>query len=145
MSLSVVASLTDVGRQRLAQQLITGKSFIVNAFSVNSAGHDPSNPMNALTPDTSAVSCPGGAPLYGPVSINSSTLINSFCPQYECILPQTAAVGAISNICLFGQIVYSPTPNDPDLGTQFLFGIGNFPMKVKVSSDALKLIVSVQF
>jgi len=144
MALTIIASPTDVGRQRLAQQLISGKSFIINSFSVNSAGHDPGNPTLALTPDTSAVSCPGGAPLYM-APIASSTLVSAFCPQFECILPETAAVGSISNICLFGQVVYSPIPNDPDLGLVFLFGIGNFPLRVKTGADILNMLVSVQF
>lgn len=144
MALTVIASLTDVGRNRLAQQLISGKSFLVNQFSVNSAGHDPSSPTIALTPDTTATVCPGGAPLFTD-DIASSTLLNAFCPQFECVIPLGAGIGSISNLCLFGHVVYSPIPNDPDIGSSFLFAIGNFPLKVKTAADTLTMVVSIQF
>lgn len=143
MAFTVTASLTDVGRQRLAQQLISGKSFVVSEFAINSAGHDPQNPTIALTPDTTAIICPGGTPLYSR-TINATTLLSVFCPQFQCIVPETI-VGSVSNICLIGQVVYSPISGDPDIGTTFLFAVGNFPLKVKTSADVFNFLVSVQF
>lgn len=145
MSLTVVTALTDVARQRIAQSILTGKSFSVTDFSVNSAGHDPGNPTLALTPDPAAVVCPGGTPLFGPEPIDSKTLISSFCPQFTCNLELTEAVGSISNICLIATVVFSPTPGDPDIGTTFLFSVGNFPLRVKTAADTLAIIALVQF
>jgi len=140
MAFSVIAAITDVGRQRLAQMLISGKSFVVNQFSVGSGGHDPLDPETALTPDTSATNCP--SVVFGPETIDSSSLATSYCPQFTCILEESEAISALSNICLLGEIIYPTT--DPDYGTTFLFAIGNFPLKVKTGSDTFEFRVKVQ-
>ena len=92
MSFAVVAIVTDLGRQRIAQQLITGKSFVLDHFSMGSAGHDPLDPTTALSPDPTATSCP--SVVFGPESVDASVLITPFCPQLTCRLEPLEAVAA---------------------------------------------------
>lgn len=143
MAFSVVAAVTDVGRQRLAQMMITGKSFQVNKFTVGSGGHDPLDPVTALTPDTSLNECP--SPVFGPEPIDSTTLLTQFCPQFTCTLGFNEAVAPVSNICLVATIIYSPIPSDPEVGSTFIFAIANFPLRVKLDTEVVDINVSVQF
>jgi hypothetical protein len=143
MAFSVIATVTDIGRQRLAQSIITGKAFQVDQFSVGSAGHDPLDPATALTPDPTATTCP--SVVFGPEPIDAATLVSQFCPEFTCRLEPTEAVASLSNICLIGTIVWSPIAGDPDLGTTFLFAIGNFPLRVKTDTESAEFRVIVQF
>lgn len=143
MSFSIIASITDLGRQRLASSLITGKSFQIDQFSVGAGGHDLSDPATALTPDPTATSCPDV--VFGPEPIDAATLISQYCPEFTCRLGPTEAIAPLSNICLLGTIIFSPLPGDPDVGTSFLFAIGNFPLRVKTDVEQLEFRVTVQF
>lgn len=143
MAFSIIATVTDIGRQKLASSLITGKSFQIDQFSVGSGGHDPSDPSRALTPDPATISCPDI--VFGPDDVDAATLISQFCPEFTCRLNPNEAIAPLSNICLLGTIVYSPIVDDPDVGTTFLFGIGNFPLRVKTDIESLEFRVIVQF
>jgi len=143
MAFSVIATITDLGRQRLASSLITGKSFQIDQFSLGSGGHDPLDPSTALTPDPSVTACP--SVVFGPEPVDASTLISQFCPEFTCILAPNEGIAPLSNICLIGTIIYSPLPGDPDVGTTFLFAIGNFPLRVKTDTESLEFRVTVQF
>lgn len=143
MAFSVIASLTDTGRQRLASSIVTGKSFQVDRFSVGQAGHDPIDPATALTPDPSATACPSVT--FGPETIDAATLASQFCPEFTCRLETNEAVGPVSNLCLLGTVIFSPIPGDGDVGTSFLFAIGNFPLRVKVGPEQIEFRVTVQF
>lgn len=145
MSLSVTALLTDVARQRIAQYSISGKAYQVVDFSVNSFGHDLGDPTLALPSDRSAVVCPGGTPLFGPEPIYSSVLISDFCPQFLCVLEKIESNGSLSNICLIATVVYSPIGGDVEVGTSFLYAVGNFPLKIKTGADRMLINVNVQF
>jgi hypothetical protein len=140
---SAVAQLTNLARQRLAQALATGKSFVVDRFVVGSGGHDVLDPTIALTPDPTAVICP--LTTFGPKLVTSATLVSPFCPQFVCDLAGDEAVGPISDICLLGTIIYSPIPNDPELNTQFLFAQANTPLRVKLDDEVLSFDVSISF
>jgi hypothetical protein len=142
MAFTVISSITDVGRQRLASSLITGKSFQIDQFSVGSGGHDPLDPATALTPDPTLSACP--STVFGPEPIDAATLISQFCPEFTCVLAPNEAVAALSNICLIGTIIYSPLIGDPDVGSTFLFAIGNFPLRVKTDRESLTFRVTVQ-
>jgi len=143
VSFSVIATITDVGRQRLASGLITGKSFQIDQFSVGSGGHDPLDPSTPLTPDPAAVACP--SVVFGPEPIDAATLISQFCPEFTCRLNPSEAIASLSNICLIGTVIYSPLPGDPDVGTTFLFAIGNFPLRVKTDVESVEFRVTCSF
>ncbi len=143
MAFSVIATVTDVGRQRFANMLINGVSFQVDQFSVGSGGHDLLDPATALTPDASATSCP--SQVFGPEPVDGATLISPTCPEFTCRLSPNEAVASLSNICLIATVVYSPLVGDPDVGTTFLFGLGNFPLRVKTDIEDIEFRVTVQF
>jgi len=143
MATQVLAAVTDLGRQRLADQLITGRSFSIEDFSVGDGGHDPLNPTQALTPDPTLTILPGQ--FFGPVPVTAKSLVSIFCPRFDCVLGLSDAVGPISNIGLFATINFSPIFGDPLVGTSFLFAIGNFPLRVKTDTETLEIRVLIQF
>ncbi len=144
MAFTVIATVTDAGRNRIADSLRTGKSFVINRFSVSDGGHSPSDPTVAIAPDPTAVLCPSGTTSYGPVAINASTLVSAFCPQFTCVLNLGDANGPISSLCLFAEFVYSETPGDPDIGQSFLFAVANFPLKTKTPADVFSFNALIQ-
>lgn len=141
MAFNIIATVTDLGRQKLAEMLISGKSFNVNLFEVGSGGHDPLDPTIALTPDPTATTC--ASSVFGPEAIDSSFLSSQFCPEFVCRLETNEAVAPLSTICLIGTVVYPDT--DPEFGTTFLFAVGNFPLRVKTDAEDLEFRVVVQF
>jgi hypothetical protein len=143
LAFSVIATLTDLGRQKMASGLITGKSFEIDQFSVGAGGHDPLDPATALTPDPAVTSCPDV--VFGPEPVDAAVLLTQFCPEFTCRLNPNEAIASLSNICLLGTFVYSPILDDPDVGTTFLFAVGNFPLRVKTDIESLEFRVIVQF
>jgi hypothetical protein len=143
MAFSVIATVTDIGRQRLASSLITGKNFQIDQFTIGSGGHDPLDPSTALTPDPTATTAP--AVVFGPEPVDAATLVSQFCPEFTAILAPNEGVAPLSSICLIGTVVFSPLLGDPDIGSTFLFAIGNFPLRVKTDTESLEFRVTVQF
>ena len=144
MAFNVITTITDQGRQRIADLLATGKSFKITKFSVSDGGHSISDPTVALAPNPAAIVCPESTFSFGPVTINAVSLVSAFCPQFTCILGTGDANAPLSSICLLGTIESSPIIDDPDVGEDFLFSIGNFPLKVKTSSDVFTFNCLVQ-
>ena len=116
MAFSVVAQITDQGRQRIAEMLRSGKSFAVTKFTVSDGGHSVGDPTVALAPNPAAITCPQNTYSYGPVAINSVTMVSAFCPQFTCILGTGEANAPLSSLCLIGTILSSPIADDPDVG-----------------------------
>ena len=143
MSFSVIATVTDIGRQKLASSLITGKSFQIDQFSVGGGGHDPLDPATALTPDPTVTACPDL--VFGPEPIDAATLVSQFCPEFTCRLEPSEAIAPLSNICLLGTFIFSPLEGDPEVGTSFLFALANFPLRVKTDVESLEFRITVQF
>lgn len=141
MAFNIIATVTDIGRQRLATMLATGKAFHVNLFEVGAAGHDTLDPTQALTPDPSSTNV--ASSVFGPEPIDTSFLSSQFCPEFVCRLEANEAVAPISSIGLIGTVVYSPTPGDPDVGVAFLFALGNFPLRVKTDAEDLEFRITV--
>ena len=71
MALEVVALRTDECRRRLAEVETIGKSFVVTGFALGNAGHDPSDPTTALTPDPGLTECQ--AVVFGPKTTSGFT------------------------------------------------------------------------
>lgn len=128
----------------MAEGLKTGRSFVVNKFSVSDAGHSLVDPNTALAPDPTATICPVRTFSYTDRPINASVLVSSFCPQFTCVLSPGEANGPISTLCLIATVLYSPVLNDPDVGQSFLFAVGNFPLRVKVPQDSWTFNALVQ-
>ena len=143
MAITVLAAITDQGRAAFADLTVNGTSFVVNQFEVGNGGHDPGNPIVALTPDTSLGELPSIT--FGPEPIDEASLPDDlFTPEFCCFLQQNEAVGELSNIGLLATFISAPA--DPSkVGTTFLFAIGNFPLRVKVDTEVVEFTVSVIF
>lgn len=135
MAFNIISTVTDQSRQRIAEGMRTGKAFKVTKFTVSDGGHSLGDPTVALAPNPAAITCFQNTFSYGPQAINADSLVSAFCPQFTCVLLNGQANGPISSLCLIATIVFSPVVDDPDVGQDFLFAIGNFPLKVKTPSD----------
>ena len=142
MAFEVKALLTNETRRRRSEGDATGKSYRVVAFELGNQGHDPGDPTMALTPDPDMTTLPGL--VFGPKALSGYAFANDTCPVYEGYLDFGEAVTAFSSLGLLAQIVYSPVPNDPELGTTFLYAVANFALRPKDDLSDLSLVVGVQ-
>ena len=145
MAITVLAAITDQGRAAFADLTVSGTSFVVSQFEVGSGGHDPGNPIVALTPDTSLGELPQIT--FGPEPVDEASLPDDlYTPEFDCYLQANEAVGELSNIGLLA--VYNDTDVNEAaglVGETFLFAIGNFPLRVKVDTEVVEFTVSVIF
>lgn len=148
MAISVIAALTEVGRNRIADMTVSGRGFQITKFVVGQGGHDPGDPSVALSPDPAVIALPQQT--FGPKLLVVLTppftgiLVTPFCPSFQGLLDYTEANGNLSNFGLIGVIDYSPIPSDPLVGVEFLFAIGNTPLKVKTDADQLTINITLQ-
>lgn len=147
-AVSVIAAITQIGRNRIADMTISGRGFQIQEFVVGSGGHDPGDPTIALSPDPTVTVLPQQT--FGPKLLVENNppftgiLITPFCPQFTGVLDFTEANGELSNVGLIATIMYSPIPSDPLVGTQFLFAVGNRPLIVKTDNDQFTLNITLQ-
>lgn len=147
-SISIIATLTDIGRHRIADSTISGRGFQIVKFVVGQGGHDPADDEIPLTPSPGVSTLPGQT--FGPkdlVMLNppyTGILVTPFCPQFTAVLDFTEANGPLSNIGLIGRIISSPIPGDPLLNTEFLYAIGNRPKITKTDADQLQINITLQ-
>lgn len=147
-AVSVIATLTQIGRNRIADMTVSGRGFQIIKFVVGSGGHDPNEPTNALSPDPTVTTLPEQT--FGPkllVQNNppfTGVLTTPFCPEFTALLDFTEANGELSNVGLIGKIVYSPISGDPLLGSEFLFAVGNRPLLVKTDNDQMTINITLQ-
>ncbi len=133
MAFEIRAIMTDEAQRRDAEQKATGKNYVITGFRLGNAGHDPADPTTALTPDTGVTVLP--APVFGPKQVSGFTYGSSNCLVWSCILDFGEAVTQFSSIGLLAQITSSPVPNDPEIGTTFLFAVANFPQRPKLGAE----------
>lgn len=151
MATIILATLSDICRQRYAQQLMNGYGFIVESFAVGSGGHDPANPTNALAPDPTLTSLPLQS--FGPKALYKKELISLFSPRFTGVLEASEAIGPLSNVALYARMIYTPLPTDPFTNnpadplynTTFLFALGNYPLRTKTSGEILEIIITIQY
>ena len=146
-AISVIAAITDVARQRMADQMISGRGFQVVSFVVGSGGHDPGDPTVAVSPDPSVQLLP--LQTFGPKAVvqnglYTGVLTTPYCPQFSGTLDYTEGNGALSNVGLIAEITSSTILNDPLIGTQFLYAIGNRPLVTKTDSDQMQINITLQ-
>lgn len=127
---------------------ISGRGFQVKSFVVGNGGADLGDPTVALSPDPSVTVLPNQT--FGPKALQqnnppySGVLITPFCPQFTGLLDFSEANGPLSNVGLLAEIVYSPIPGDPLVGTTFLFALGNRPLITKTDSDQMTINITLQ-
>ncbi len=146
--ISVIAAVTNIGRNRIADMTVSGRGFKIERFVVGAGGHDLGDPTIALSPDPNVMTLPGQT--FGPKLLVQNSppftgiLVTPYCPQYTGLLDYTEANGQLSNIGLIARIVYSPIVNDPLLNSEFLFAYGNRPLIVKTDNDQLTINITLQ-
>jgi hypothetical protein len=146
--ISLVAVVTEIGRNRIADMCISGRGFQITKFCVGNGGHDPGDPTTPLSPDPTVSTLPGLT--FGPKDLviqnppYTGILVTPFCPQFQGLLDYTEANGEISDIGLIGKIVYSPISGDPLLGSEFLFAYGNRPLVTKSDLDQFVINITLQ-
>lgn len=139
----LTAVITNTGRERHAQMLVTGKSFKITHFTVGTQGHDPGDPMIATNPDPSAVEVAGA--VFGPEPYDSASYLTPTCPAWECVLEFGEAVGAgISSLGLIATIVANGSDPVDEVGLQFLYALAHFPRKPKTNNDRFDFEAGVQ-
>ena len=143
MAQAIVATITDGGRSRHAEQLEVGRAFTITDFVTGEGGHDPSDPAVALTPDPTDDTLPLQS--FGPKVLTSKTLISPYCVEYIAELELLEAVGPLSNLGLIATFTFSPIGGDPLVGTSFLYAIANFPLAIKTDSETRSFAIQVQF
>lgn len=147
-SVSIIAAITDIGRNKIADMTLSGRGFQIVSFVVGNGGADPGDPTVALSPDPSVSVLP--ALTFGPKDLVQNNppftgvLITPFCPKFTGLLDYTEANGPLSNVGLIARIVYSPIAGDPLVGTEFLFAIGNRPLITKTDSDQMEINITLQ-
>lgn len=125
-SISVIAVVTEIGRNRIADMLISGRKFQIVKFVVGQGGHDTGDPSVPLTPNPSATVMPGQT--FGPKPLTitnvpyTGTLPTPFCAEFSALLDYTEANGPISDIGLIGKILDSPIVTGTSTVT---FDLGN--------------------
>jgi len=143
MGTEVTAVITDTAQARHAQQTITGKSFKVVGFVLGSEGHDPLDPLVALTPDPTLTEIPGQ--VFGEESVDGSGYLTTTCPYWTCILEFSEAVGAsVSSLGLIAEIVFNGDDPIDEIGDHFLYAVANTPLNVKTSNDRYTFTVGIQ-
>lgn len=139
--MDILAVLTTEASRRTSEQPMTGKSFQVVGFILGNGGHDPNDPTTKVTPDPDGTTV--NLPVFGPKAISGYTFANNFCPIVECFLDAGEAVGLFSSLYLVAQVVYSPIPGDPEIGTTFLYAVSHFAQRPKFDSEGLMLKVGI--
>jgi len=148
MAISIIAALTEAGRNLIADMTVSGRGFQVLQFVVGTGGVDPGDPLTPLSPDPGESTLPGQ--IFGPKALlqptppYSGALLTPFCPQFQGLLDYTEANDALSDYGLIATIISSPIPDDPLIGTQVLFAYGTTPLKVKTDGDQFQLTFTLQ-
>ena len=65
MAISIIAALTEIGRNRIADMTVSGRGFQILQFVVGQGGHDTGDPTVALSPDPAQTTLPE-QPLFDP-------------------------------------------------------------------------------
>ena len=131
--MAVIARITNIGAQKIGEQYLFGRFFLVNQFSVGTGtvGCDPTT-LLPVVPDTTQTNWPSQSSLLNliPTPSSPSLAIGLLGPrviQFQIPIPSTFANQQISSIGLYASIVYVNNPSDSALiGTQFLHSIANF-------------------
>jgi hypothetical protein len=139
--LEIIALRTDECRRRMAEFETIGRSFVVVGFSLGNAGHDPLDPSSALTPDPGSTECQ--SVVFGPKATSGFTYANDSCPVWEGLVDMGEGVSLFSSVCLIAQIIFSPIPGDPEVGTTFLHSVANLPQRPKFDSELLLVRVGI--
>jgi hypothetical protein len=148
--MAVVARITNTGAQKIGEQYLFGRFFLVNKFSVGtgSVGCD-STTLLPVVPDITQTNWPSQSALLNlipaPTSPSlSTTMLGPRVIQFQIPIPSVFANQQISSIGLYATIVYVNNPVDTALiGTQFLHSIANFGLLTVPSSQIVTVTLNL--
>lgn len=141
--IELLATVTNVAKQRHAAGLITAKSFAIKYFEIGSQGHDPADPLIATNPDPSDTELAGK--VFGPEAIDGSGYLTPDCPYFECTLELSEAVGSpVSSIALVAEIVDDGYDPVSEIGVTFLYAIAHHPLQTKTGSAEFNYTIGIQ-
>ena len=147
----VIAAVTNIGKRRMSEMLMSSFKFLVTDYAIGDQGHDPVNPRIALVPDLNQVLFNKGFPLlFGPEPLDSAKFTPPYCSHYTFTLERGEAVGDWSQINLIATVTASPgslpdgTPL-PAVGETFLFAISNRPLVIRADIDEDTQGITVRF
>lgn len=150
MANEYLAVLTTTAQAWQAKARVNGYGLKITRFVVGSNGHDPTNPRLPLTPDPTRSGCYCGNEAITTIDgclfsdfIDAVTWKTDYCPVYTCRLESGEAVGIVSSVCLIAEVVYSPIPADPVVGTEFLYAILNLPYRPKIAGEVVVIDIAV--
>lgn len=150
MADELIATESNDAKAWAAKARAYGYGWKVTKFVTGSFGHDPENPRLPLKPDPSRSGCYCGADALTTVDgclfsdfIDEVSFQTPYCPVYTCILGSGESIGVVSSLCLIAEIVYSPIPGDPVVGTEYLYATVNMPYRPKIAGETLQFDVFV--
>jgi len=151
--MAVIARITNVGAQKIGEQYLFGRFFLVNQFSIGTGtvGCDPTTQL-PLVPDITQTNWPNQssllnlipAPTTTPAASLPLTMLGPRVIQFQIPVPSMFANQQISSVGLYATIVYVNNPADSALvGTQFLHSIANFGLLTIPASHTVTITLNL--
>jgi hypothetical protein len=143
LAVTLIATVTNTGRQRHASGLVTGKSFQITHFGVGTEGADPGDPSTAVPPDPSLTELPGQ--VFGPEPIDGVSFSSPTCPVFEANIERAESNGvSLSSLVLYATIVSNGSDPVDEAGDMFPYAIAHFPSTPKTAADLFEYEVGIQ-
>lgn len=143
---TIVAVLTDAGREALARVLLGELSFIYDSFAVGRDGYDVLNPVKIVPINTTLTDL---VDHFFPASPNTKLIEQPvFRPNLAattCICRLTTAEGnaGLGEVGLWCKILNSNIPSE--IGTLFMFAVAHMPIQTKTDRHVYVLRFTTQF
>lgn len=134
-------AVTNIGKQYTARSIVNDVAFHITNYSIGTAGSDASG--YPLVPDLTLTTCPDSSIMPETSTFTSISYSSTFCVEFNIHLDTTEGNGTSSNLCLIGQITESSNPIE--IGTYFLYAIGNYGDKTKTVTDVWDITAIVTF
>lgn len=146
MSVRLEASLTNLARRYTAEAVRSSFHFIVTDYVLGDQGHDIENAMLSRSVDRSMEVPNDGRPLlWGPDTLDTRELTDTFCSTFGFRLTGNEAIGQFSQICLLATVTASPGGSLPAVGVQFLYAVANRPLTSKVPGEIVDYALTIRW
>lgn len=150
MADELIAVQSNTARTWNAKRNAYGYGYKVTRFVTGSNGHNPSNPRLPIAPDPERAGCYCGSDAITTADgclfsdfIDEVVFTTPYCPVYVCVLESGESIGVVSSICLIAEITCSPIPDDPLIGTEFLYATVNMPYRPKIAGETIRYEIYV--
>jgi hypothetical protein len=143
---SVIAQLTDAGRNAFARVTLGELTFTPVSFAVGRGGYVDANPVKVEAIDGSLVAL---IDQIFPTVIGTGKAMESFeQPNSQslvlnCRLSASEAVYGLGELGIFAEILTSSVPTE--VGTTFLFAVAHYPLQSKTNRHVYLNRIIIQF